>query len=72
MSPMQSLVAHCQYPGLKPFYAGTIMVRHGAPMSEVEAEAQKWLAEILPTVPAILKLAKGAIFMSLDEGRAAA
>lgn len=64
--------ARCQYDGKAEFYAGTFMVRHGAPMSEVEIDALAFLDGMLPTRPRIIALVPGSVWFDLDEDRMAA
>lgn len=51
----------CQYPGLKPFFAGTVWMREEAPFHEIEAEFNRLFDKVFPTRPKLVALSPGQI-----------
>lgn len=70
----RSWCARLQYPGLRPFLFGTIVVRHEAPDHEVRLELMRAVAEVLPTEPPplLVGLTPGALFYQPEKETASA
>jgi hypothetical protein len=56
----------CQYPGLKPFLFGNVVIAGSREESEARPAAEKALDSIFPIRPGILHLIPGALFFT-DE-----
>ena len=64
----RSWCARCQYPGLKPFIAGTVIVAGLREESEARPAMEAMLRRILPTMPEILAMIPGALVFEAPNG----
>lgn len=58
-----------QYPGLEPVLFGTVMVRTGAPMHEVEAALTAAIRECLPNGWILRDMVPGGLFFTNESER---
>lgn len=59
--------AKAQYPGLKPFMGGTVLIPHDARIDQIEAALEAHFLTFLPPGFQIIEPVAGALFFN-DEG----
>lgn len=62
----------CRFPGKAEFWFGTVFVRHGAPLHELDAAANEAIDEVFPFRPTIINYIPGQLVLFAEEAREAA